>query len=149
MAEAAGRSPANVIQFPGDAPYGGVNQERAKDLAADDRLSPLALRVFFAAVGWSNRIGHACFERRGLAEVLCYVDKTTGEIVRPRPQGVNKAISKAKSMGLIEPQSDARCLVLSDQLWRKRGKGNASCSYHGVGVAGDHWIGGVGRRDGR
>ncbi len=129
------------ITFPNNAQWGAVNQEWAKEVARDPDVAPLALRVFFAANGWSNRIGHACFEPGGLREILTIVDRRTGALRQPKRQGVNRAIRHAKAMGLIDESSSARCLVLSGNAWQKRGKGNAVCSIHDVGLAGGHWSG--------
>jgi hypothetical protein len=137
---------SSSIRFPDDAPYGAVNQEAARALASSEEVRPLAWRVQWAAVGWSNRVGHACFAAGALAEILCSVDKETGEVKKPTPQGVYKAIRAAVAAGVISEESRARCLVLPRALWQKGGKGNSSCSEHDVGVVGATWTGGIGKR---
>lgn len=129
------------IQFPGNAEWGAVSQVEARRLASDENIRPFALRVFFAALGESNRIGHACFATGGLAKLLFRADRETGEVIEPSAQGVNRAIRSAKQMGLIKAESCARCLILPRHLWIKEGKGNAACSLHGEGIEGAEWAG--------
>lgn len=112
--------------------WGAVDQHSARRLARDPEVKPLYLRVVFAAVGWSNLIGHAEFAIGGLALVLQSANPVTGEISIPSRSQVNTAIKRAKDMKLIHEESDYRCLV-SPTWWEKAGgKGGKTCAHHRI-----------------
>lgn len=112
--------------------WGSVDQHYARLLARDPDVKPLAMRVMFAALGWSNLIGHAEFAAGGLAMVLQSSDPRTGELSIPSRGQVNTAIRRAEEMGLVAAGSCRQCL-LSPVWWEKSGgRGGKSCTFHGV-----------------
>lgn len=112
--------------------WGAIDQHSARRLARDPEVKPLYLRVVFAAMGWSNLIGHAEFAQGGLALVLQSADPQTGEIAIPSRSQVNAAIKRAKAMNLIHEQSDFRCLVTPVWWEKSGGRGGKTCSHHGI-----------------
>lgn len=114
------------IGFGPGAPWSAVSQLDCRRRAKDSNSGPSWVRVYFAAVGWTNRVGHAEFAQGELARVL-------GVSGRPHAaQDVQKAIRAAKRYGLILPESGARCLVLARTHCQKEGLGGGSCRVHGV-----------------
>ena len=112
--------------------WGSVDQHAARRLARDPDVKPLAMRVMFAAVGWSNLIGHAEFASGGLALVLQNADPKTGEISIPSRNQVNAAIRRAEQMGLVGDESSRFCL-LAPTWWEKSGgTGGKTCNHHGI-----------------
>jgi len=112
--------------------WGGVDQQQARHMARDPDVKPLYLRVMFAAIGWSNLIGHAEFAASGLALVLQSSDPRTGEISIPCRRQVNAAIDRARDMGLVSEGSSRFCL-LAPSWWEKAGgTGGKSCTHHGI-----------------
>ncbi|MGY0234971.1 hypothetical protein [Longispora urticae] len=98
---------------------------------ARDERHELGTRVFFAALGWANRIGHAEFAPGGLGRLLVGKDgKPLGA------QSLSNALARAKDRALIAPSSNARCLVLPPHQFQKAGIGTGSCRTHGLRVAG-------------
>lgn len=95
---------------------------------ARDADAPLWLRVYFAAQWRLNQIGHAEFQSGELADVL-----TDKDGKRPSDGSVSNAVTRAKSKGLIDGESNARCLVLPHHHARTE-KGSASCSQHNARV---------------
>ncbi|MGA5217330.1 hypothetical protein ACPCAE_14805 [Streptomyces cinereoruber] len=89
-------------------------------------MRPLALRVYFAAVGWGNRLGHAEFAEGALASIL------GAEGAPLTKQAVQKGVTAAKALGLVAGDSGARCLVLPQQHFQKSGAGSASCRVHAL-----------------
>jgi hypothetical protein len=117
-----------LISFGPNVPWGAVSQFDCRR-RAKMQGSPLWFRVYFAAIGWANRIGHAEFAEGQLADIL---DREGS----PYPgQDVQKAITAAKRHGLIQPESGARCLVLPGHHFQKDGKGTGSCKVHNVRVS--------------
>lgn len=109
--------------------WGAIDQNEAQRMARDPDVSPLTLRLFFAALGRANRTGHAEFASEELAEILG--SQTVDDVWRPvSRQQVTAVIARAKQVGLLHPESKARCLVLDSNLWRK-GVGSSACSTHG------------------
>jgi hypothetical protein len=97
---------------------------------AKDPTHPLQYRVYFAALGWANRIGHAEFGEGALSRIL------SGEDNKPlAAQSVSNAIARAKKKGLVTDESGTRCLVLGSWRFQKAGLGSASCRTHGLRVA--------------
>lgn len=115
-----GRMP---IQFEGD--YIAVSQEEYKRRARDPRFD-YAHRVEYAAMGWANQIGHAEFPTGKLNEVLA--DKNGKPL---SVNALNNHIRKAKALGLVEPESNRRCLVLPECRVQK-GIGGKFCEEHRV-----------------
>lgn len=112
--------------------WGSVDQHYARLLARDPDVKPLALRVMFAALGWSNLIGHAEFAQGGLAMVLQSSDPRTGELSIPSRGQVNTAIRRAEAMGLVAAESSRQCL-LTPAWWEKSGgRGGKSCTFHNI-----------------
>lgn len=112
------------INFNGH-PWGAVNQAVDR-LRAKDPRHPLVYRIGFAAIGWANNIGHSKLDGLTLAQILA--DKGN----EPSRQNINKAIRKAKELGLIDPESNARCLVVSPRVFQRGGRGSYSCDEHGI-----------------
>ncbi|TYL55753.1 hypothetical protein FXB39_00655 [Nocardioides sp. BGMRC 2183] len=110
----------------------GVDQHGARQLARDPEVGPVYLRVMFAAIGWSNLIGHAEFAPGGLAMVLQTSDPKTGELHIPSTRQVNKAIERARENKLVGDDSSRHCL-LAPTWWEKAGgTGGKTCSHHHV-----------------
>jgi hypothetical protein len=97
---------------------------------AKDGEHPLHYRVYFAALGWANRLGHAQFGEGALGRILSNED---GEPL-PAPS-VSNAIDRAKKKGLVTPDSGTRCLVLGAWRFQKAGLGSANCLTHGLRTA--------------
>ena len=114
------------IGFGPGAPWAAVSQFDCRRKAKTDATGPLWLRVYFAAVGWTNRVGHAEFAKGALADVLGVSGKPHAA------QDVQKAIRAAKQHGLIGQESGARCLVLPRFHVQKEGLGTGSCQVHGL-----------------
>ncbi|WP_327737137.1 hypothetical protein OG749_28960 [Streptomyces nojiriensis] len=85
--------------------------------------------MYFAALGWGNRLGHAEFAEGGLASVL------GAEGAPLTKQAVQKGVTAAKGLGLLAPDSGARCLVLPGHHFQKSGLGAASCRVHSLRTA--------------
>ncbi|MEV0733308.1 hypothetical protein [Polymorphospora sp. NPDC050346] len=114
-----------AINFNG-APWGGINQAAQQRRAKDPR-HPLVYRIEFAAIGWANNVGHSRFDGLPLAQILA-----DGKGNQPNRQSIDKAIRKAKELGLIVPESNARCLVVSPRAFQRGGRGTYTCNVHGV-----------------
>lgn len=119
-----------MIGFGPGAPWGAISQLDCRAKARDHRIRPLAFRVYFAALGWGNKVGHAEFAEGALASILGPQDGPP-----LTKQAVQKGITAAKSMALIAPESGARCLVLPGQHFQKNGLGSASCRVHAYRTA--------------
>ncbi|MEU8047785.1 hypothetical protein AB0B71_27040 [Micromonospora echinofusca] len=113
------------INFNGDN-WGGLSQAAQRRKAKDPRHS-LMYRVEAAAIGWANNIGHSKFDGLPLGRIL--VDERGKE---PSRQVLDKAIRKAKELGLIEPESNSRCLVVSRRIFQRGGRGSYTCQEHGI-----------------
>ncbi len=111
-----------------------MDQHSARRMARDPEVKPLHFRVMFAAVGWSNLIGHAEFAPGGLGMVLQSANPRTGEMSMPDRNQVNAAIRRAKVMGLIAEDSTFRCLVTAVWWEKAGGRGGKTCSHHGIGT---------------
>lgn len=90
--------------------------------------APLWLRLYFAAQWRLNQTGHAEFQSGELAGVLA---KKGGKPLGER--SVSNAITRAKEKGLINDESNARCLVLPHHHARTE-KGSVSCSQHNARI---------------
>lgn len=112
--------------------WGGVDQHKARLLARDPDVKPLAVRVMFASIGWSNLIGHAEFAASGLAIVLQTSNPRTGEIAIPSRGQVNTAIRRAEEMGIVRRGSSRHCLLAPDWWEKAGGTGGKSCVFHGL-----------------
>lgn len=112
--------------------FGAVDQHYAKLLARDPDVKPLAIRVMFAALGWSNLIGHAEFAQSGLAVVLQSSDPRTGELSIPSRGQVNTAIRRAEDMGLVAAGSTRQCLLAAAWWEKSGGTGGRTCTFHGI-----------------
>lgn len=110
-------------------PWGALSQAEALRLARDPDTAPLHVRVFFAAVGTANTIGHATFEAGQLADLLPRRDGT-----QPHRTHLANAIRRAVHTGLLLPGSGVRCLLPAAELWdRAGGRGTRTCTWHGIG----------------
>src|SRR5689334_13622708 len=69
---------APKIAFPGHSKWVAASQTAMEALAARPDISPLAVRVLFAAMSRCNRHGHAVFGPNELRELLGTVDTATG-----------------------------------------------------------------------
>lgn len=119
-----------VINFAAGSDWAAVAQVEMRRWATDDRVTPLAVRVLLAALSRVGRDGHAQFASGELAEMLGKLNIKTGEVSRRDGSTVSDAIKTAKHLGFIEPESCARCLVLSRHVVQK-GKGSTKpCSWH-------------------
>lgn len=98
------------------------------------------MRLVYAAIGYTNNIGHAEFGPGELRKALQTLNPDTGELVSPTAAQVSKAISRMTVAGELADGSNARCLVLPEGMWQKEGRmedtGHASghCSWHGIGA---------------
>lgn len=110
----------------------GVNQAMARGMARDPEITPMKLRVMFAAIGWANLIGHAEFDPAGLCQLLMKQDPKTGELSIPSGNSVNNIIKEARDTGLVGEGSTKRCLVAPDWWEKAGGKGGRSCSHHRI-----------------
>ena len=113
------------ISFHGE-PWVAANQAPMRRKAKDPRHG-LVYRIHFAAQGWMNQVGHSDFKGLTLAEILADKDGK-----QPDRHAIDKAIRKAKTLGLIVPESNARCLVLPGKEFQKQRYGSRSCGEHGV-----------------
>lgn len=112
------------IRFAG--PWAALSQVEQRRMAKDD-AHPLPYRVYFAALGRANRVGHAEFSEGELRHLLRRADGP------PRSVGaISNAIADAKGKGLIHRDSGARCLVLPSHHFQKAGKGSGTCDVHGI-----------------
>lgn len=99
------------------------------------------MRLIYAAVGYTNNIGHAEFGQGDLRKALETVKPQTGEIDTPTAVQVSKAIKRMTLAGELAEGSNAKCLILPAGMWQKDGPmedaGHASgwCTWHGEGVA--------------
>ncbi|MEU8170704.1 hypothetical protein AB0B97_29815 [Micromonospora sp. NPDC049004] len=114
-----------AINFGGDS-WGGCNQAAMRRRAKDPR-HPLVYRIEYAAIGWANNIGHSRLGGLTLMQILA-----DGRGKEPHRNTLNKAIAEAKDRGLIEPASNARCLVVSQRVFQRGGRGSYTCDEHGV-----------------
>lgn len=110
----------------------GVNQAMARGMSRDPEVTPMRLRVMFAALGWANLIGHAEFDPAGLCQLLMRQDPKTGELSIPSGNSVDNVIKEARDMGLIGEGSSRRCLVAPDWWEKAGGKGGKTCSHHRI-----------------
>lgn len=118
------------IQFAGNAEWGAYCQQEMARWAKTPEVSPLAVRVLFAAMGRHDRSGHAPFDRGELADVLGGVDVRTGEVVPARADSVSKAIKAAKHLGFVGDDSTVRCLILRRQEFQKASGPRVPCRIH-------------------
>ena len=110
-------------------PWGALSQAEALRLAEDPDTGPLHVRVFFAAVGSANTIGHATFGAGQLATLLPRRDGAP-----PHRTHLANAIRRAVASGLLLPGSGTRCLLPAAELWdRTCGRGTRTCPWHGIG----------------
>ncbi|MEU2611815.1 hypothetical protein ABZ570_09565 [Micromonospora sp. NPDC007271] len=107
--------------------FGAIHQPEYRRMAGDPNINPRAFRVHFAALGWANQIGHAEFGPGELAQILGIGYGRAADLA------ANKAVTAAKGMNLILPQSGLRCLVLPHTLFQT-GKGSVVCKFHGVSI---------------
>jgi hypothetical protein len=122
--------PRKKIQFGDRVEWGAYAQPAMTMWARSPDVSPMAVRVLFAALGRHDQTGHAPFRVRELADVLSSVDKTTGQLVAARLDSVSKAVRSAKELGYITEGSTARCLVLSPRVFQKASGRRLTCGVH-------------------
>jgi hypothetical protein len=119
------------IAFATGSEWGAYAQGEMSRWAKDGAVTPLAVRVLFAAMGRHDRNGHARFRPGELADVLGSIDVTTGEIRPARRGAVSDAIKAAKRLGYITDESFARCLVLSRHIFQNSWGSPQVCAAHG------------------
>jgi hypothetical protein len=122
-------NPYERISFGPGVPWSAFSQYEMSAWARRSDISPLAIRVLFAAMGRHNKAGHAQFNKGELAEILGDIDLTTGEVVSARSDTVSKAIAAAKHLGFISDDSTARCLVVPGYAFQKA-RGSDVCTVH-------------------
>lgn len=122
--------PKRKIDFGHRVEWGAYAQPAMTMWARSPDVSPMAVRVLFAALGRHDQTGHAPFRVRELAEVLSAVDKRTGQLVPARPDSVSKAVRSAKELNYITEWSTARCLVLSPRVFQKASGRRMTCGVH-------------------
>lgn len=120
----------NPIDFGDGRPWVACSQVEAQRLSKTPEVSPLAIRVLFAAMGRVRRDGHAPFEVGELRNDLPLLDKATGALRKPSAQAISDAIGQAKSLGFIAWDSNARCLVLSGHAFQKANGAGSRCVHH-------------------
>lgn len=130
QATSATGPPRKKINFGDRVEWDAYAQPAMEMWARSPEVSPLAVRVLFAALGRHDRTGHAPFRARELAEVLSSADRKTGELVAARPDSVSKAVRAAKELGYIADESTARCLILSPRVFQKASGRSATCGVH-------------------
>jgi hypothetical protein len=117
------------INFGSGVPWGAISQTEHRRMARDS-THPLYYRVYFAALGWAYRLGHAEFGEGALGRIL------SGKDGKPlSAPGVSNAIDRAKKKGLITSESGTRCLVLGGWQFQKAGLGSGSCRTHALRTA--------------
>lgn len=114
------------IHFGHNITWGAVSQTEMHRLATDVRHG-LAYRVHYMALARANAIGHAEFGAGELRELLL---NRAGEPTRDTT--VSAALRKARKLGLIQPESTVRCLVLSHHQFRRNDRASRSCRTHGI-----------------
>lgn len=124
-------APRRGINFATGSEWGAYAQQEMSRWAKDGAVTPLAVRVLFAAMGRHDRNGHARFRSGELADVLGSIDVTTGEVRPARRDTVSAAITVAKRLGYIAEDSSARCLVLSRHIFQKSWGSPEPCPVHG------------------
>lgn len=112
--------------------WGGVDQYAARRMALDSEIKPLRIRVMFAAIGWSNLIGHAEFDPAGLCHALQTADPKTGELHIPGRKQVSNAIREARDLGLVGAGSTVECLVAPPWWHKSGGRGGKTCAFHRI-----------------
>ncbi|MFC5805888.1 hypothetical protein [Streptomyces formicae] len=113
-----------AISFGTNRPWGAVSQHEFRRMAKDPRHL-LPYRVQYAAIGWADRHGHASFQAGELAALLAGSD---GKALSK--QSTTGAVSRAKGLDLVSPQSSAACLVLPRYLFQKEKGAPIPCRAH-------------------
>lgn len=108
-----------AIGFGPGVPYGAYSQPHYQ-AEAQQKVHPLWLRVYFAAMGWHDINGHAPFYINELAEILDV-----------RGDSASRAVKEARERGLICEDSTVRCLRLNPLAHQKGFGGAKSCVPHG------------------
>jgi hypothetical protein len=119
------------IAFATGSEWGAYAQAEMSRWAKDGAVTPLAVRVLFAAMGRHDRNGHARFRPGELADVLGSIDVMTGEVRTARRDSVSDAVKAAKRLGYIGEESTVRCLVLSRHCFQKSWGSADPCEVHG------------------
>ena len=113
-----------AIYFGNGKPWGAVAQHEFRRMARDAR-NINHYRVQYAAIGWADRHGHARFQAGELAAILA--DKHGKPLSK---QSTTGAVSRAKALDLVSPQSSAACLVLPRYLFQKEKGAPVPCRAH-------------------
>lgn len=122
--------PPRAIEFAGGGEWGAYSQLEMGLLARSTDVTPLAVRVLFAAMGRHDRHGHARFRLGELADTLGSIDIATGAVRSARKDTVSDAIKAAKRLGYIADESTARCLVLHRRSFQKAHGRIEDCDVH-------------------
>lgn len=96
---------------------------------------PNLMRLEKAVLAMSDDAGHAQFPPSGLAQILCVVDRKTGEVRPMSRYQVRDLLQKAKELGLITQDSTARCVRRPEHVWTggRPGSGRRECHVHKAG----------------
>ena len=130
---------AMAIGYEDGSTWVALSVKAARERAHNPALH-INMRLLFAAVGYTNNIGHAEFEPSALRVALETYDGDTAEVVTPTAAAVSKAIKAMVLAGELEDGSCARCLILPASAWLKEGRmqdhGHAQrwCRWHCVGT---------------
>lgn len=114
------------IHFGPGITWGAVSQTELHRLATDVRHE-LKYRVHYIALARANAIGHAEFSSGELQQLL---RNKGGEPTRDTT--VSGAIRAARDLGLLHPDSKARCLVLPRYQFQRNDRASKSCRTHGI-----------------
>jgi len=87
-----------------------------EEQALDYENFPEWYRVWCLAVARGQQNGHSGFPPGEIARRLGRPDSQGGWIPKA-PSGVSQAISSAKRKGLLDRDSNSRCLVLPNHAW--------------------------------
>lgn len=121
------------IEFPGHAHWTAASQYEMNQWASRPDVSPLAVRVLFAAMSRCDPSGHAPFKAGELARILGDGTVNAKGDLMPAGKGtVRNAIRAAKRLGYVLPESMARCLVLNPDVFQ-RGSGALTKCVHDLG----------------
>ncbi len=112
--------------------WGTVDQLAVRRMALDSDIKPLRDRVMFAALGWSNLIGHAEFDPAGLCHALQTANPRTGELSIPGRRQVSNVIREAVEQGYLGRGSSIECLIAPPWWQKSGGTGGKSCGYHRI-----------------
>lgn len=122
--------------FDRDRQFFRLSVDAAQELAMSEQDLDLYFRIMMFAFSHSNGIGHTAYGNGVLRRLLAKLDHETGEYRPPDRRSITRAIEKLTVLGVLEPESNARCLVVAPQ-WGSNGASTVTrCRYHGLGPGG-------------